>query len=351
MLLEREREEIVRACRKLSAAGLVVGTAGNVSVLAGDLVAVTPSGVDYAELAARDVGVHRLDGTPVEAPLAPTSELPLHLAVYGAYAGAGTAAIVHTHSVAATAVATLADELPPIHYYVAMFGGTVRVAPYATYGTDELASNAVQALRGRTACLLGSHGAVTTGQDLKTAYDRSVYLEWVCDVYLRAAAAGTPRLLPPGEIEAVAAKLARLRPAPLESSGVHALPGLAPCRPGDADHGGARGRRTHGRRAAALVGDPPAHDGHRGRAAGPADHGPRRESAAHQAAEQAARACGRRAGRHHGGAGRSLRTGRLCIAGRIGRPRRRVRRFPHVHADAAHRRARAHQRPDSPAFP
>ena len=214
MLLEREREEIVRACRKLSAAGLVVGTAGNVSARVGDLVAVTPSGVDYAELAAGDVGVHRLDGTPVEARLAPTSELPLHLAVYGAYAGAGAgagagaAAIVHTHSVAATAVATLADELPPVHYYVAMFGGAVRVAPYATYGTDELASNAVHALRGRTACLLGSHGAVTAGPDLTTAYDRAVYLEWVCDVYLRAAAAGTPRLLPPGEIEAVAAKLA-----------------------------------------------------------------------------------------------------------------------------------------------
>lgn len=210
MLLEREREEIVRACQNLSAAGLVVGTAGNVSVLAGDLVAVTPSGVDYAELTARDVGVHRLDGTPVEAPLAPTSELPLHLAVYGAYAGTGArvAAIVHTHSVAATAVSTLADELPTIHYYVAMFGGTVRVTPYATYGTDELASNAVRALRGRTACLLGSHGAVTTGPDLKTAYDRGVYLEWVCDVYLRAAAAGTPRLLPPEEIEVVAAKLA-----------------------------------------------------------------------------------------------------------------------------------------------
>ncbi|HTZ27502.1 MAG TPA: class II aldolase/adducin family protein [Streptosporangiaceae bacterium] len=210
MLLEREREEIVSACRKLSAAGLVVGTAGNVSVRVLDLVAVTPSGVDYAELAATDVGVHRLDGTPVEARLAPTSELPLHLAVYGAYAGAGAgpAAIVHTHSVAATAVSTLADEVPAIHYYVAMFGGAVRVAPYATYGTDELASNAVHALRGRTACLLGSHGAVTTGADLTTAYDRAVYLEWVCDVYLRAAAAGTPRLLPPAEIEAVAAKLA-----------------------------------------------------------------------------------------------------------------------------------------------
>ena len=208
MLLEREREEIVRACQKMSAAGLVVGTAGNVSVRVGDLVAVTPSWVDYAELAARDVGVHRLDGTPVEAPLGPTSELPLHLAVYGAYAEAGAAAIVHTHSVAATALSTLTREVPAIHYYVAMFGGTVRVAPYATYGTDELASNAVQALRGRTACLLGSHGAVTIGPGLKTAYDRALYLEWVCDVYLRAAAAGTPRLLPPDEIEAVAAKLA-----------------------------------------------------------------------------------------------------------------------------------------------
>jgi len=208
MLLEREREEIVRVCRKLAAAGLVVGTAGNVSVRAGDLVAVTPSGVDYADLSAAHVGVHRLDGTPVEAPLTPTSELPLHLAVYGAYGGSETAAVVHTHSVAATATSTLADELPSVHYYVAMFGGAVRVAPYATYGTDDLARNVVDALRGRTACLMGSHGAVTIGPDLKTAYDRSVYLEWVCDVYLRAAAAGQPRLLPPSEIETVAAKLA-----------------------------------------------------------------------------------------------------------------------------------------------
>jgi L-fuculose-phosphate aldolase len=214
MLLEREREAIVRTCRDLAAARLVVGTAGNVSVRAGDLVAVTPSGVDYADLSARDVGVHRLDGAPVEAPLAPTSELPLHLAIYEAQGGA--AAVVHTHSVAATAVSTLADELPAIHYYVAMFGGAVRVAPYATYGTGELAGNVVAALRGRSACLMGSHGAVTTGPDLKTAYDRGVYLEWVCEVYLRAAAAGQPRLLPPAEIEAVAAKLGGYgqRPSP-----------------------------------------------------------------------------------------------------------------------------------------
>jgi L-fuculose-phosphate aldolase len=205
MLLAQTRQGIVRACRELSAAGLVVGTAGNVSAREGDLVAVTPSGVDYADMSAGQVGVHRLDGTPVDAPLKPTSELPLHLAVYAA---TGAGAVVHTHSPAATAVSTLAEELPPIHYYVAMFGGTVRVAPYATYGTDELARNVAGALDCRTACLMGSHGAVTTGADLKTAHERAVYLEWLCDVYLRAASAGTPRLLPPGEIEAVARKLA-----------------------------------------------------------------------------------------------------------------------------------------------
>ena len=215
MLLEREREEIVRTCRDLSAARLVVGTAGNVSVRVGDLIAVTPSGVDYSELSVSDVGVHRLDGTPVDASLEPTSELPLHLSVYDTYGGSGSGvgsgvevgAVVHTHSVAATAVSTLADELPPIHYYVAMFGGTVRVSPYATYGTDELARNVVEALSDRTACLMGSHGAVTTGPDLRTAYTRSVYLEWLCDVYLRATAAGQPRLLPPSEIETVATKM------------------------------------------------------------------------------------------------------------------------------------------------
>jgi L-fuculose-phosphate aldolase len=205
MLLGEIRQEIVRVCRELSAAGLVVGTAGNVSVRDEDLVAVTPSGLDYSSMSAGQVGVHRLDGTPVEAPLEPTSELPLHLAVY---AETAAAAVVHTHSLAATAVSTLAEELPAIHYYVGMFGGPVRVSPYATYGTDQLARNVVAALHGRTACIMGNHGAVTIGPDLTTAHTRAVYLEWLSELYLRAAAAGKPRLLPPEEIEAVAAKLA-----------------------------------------------------------------------------------------------------------------------------------------------
>ena len=206
MLLADAREAIVTTCQELSRTGLVVGTAGNVSVRAGDLVAVSPSGLRYADLAPALVGVHRLDGTAVDAPLAPSSELPLHLGIYAARPECG--AVVHTHSPAATALSALADEVPAVHYYVAMFGGPVRVCRYATYGTDELAANAVEALRDRTGCLLGSHGAVTIGPDLATAQDKSVYLEWLCDVYLRASAAGSPRLLPAAELDAVAAKLA-----------------------------------------------------------------------------------------------------------------------------------------------
>ncbi|MBV9794626.1 MAG: class II aldolase/adducin family protein [Actinobacteria bacterium] len=205
MLLADLRAEVAAVGRRLAATGLVVGTAGNVSARAGDLIAVTPSGLDYADLSAELVGVHGLDGTEAEAPLRPSSELPLHLAVYAA---TDAAAIVHTHSPAATATSALVDEVPAIHYQVAAFGGPVAVAPYATYGTDELAASVVAALAGRSACLLANHGAVTTGPDLQTALTRARALEWVCDVWLRAAAAGRPRLLAAEEIEKVAGKLA-----------------------------------------------------------------------------------------------------------------------------------------------
>ena len=213
MLLEQARDDVVRTCRELAAAGLVVGTSGNVSVRVGHLIAVSPSGLDYADLSAELVGVHRLDGTPVAAPLRPTSEMPLHLAVYEA---TEAGAIVHTHPVAATALSTLADELPAIHYLVAMFGGPVPVAPYATYGSEELARRVAEALQDRTACLMANHGAVTTGPDLKRALTGTRYLEWLCEVYLRALAAGPPlgrtahgpRLLPADEITLVAGQLA-----------------------------------------------------------------------------------------------------------------------------------------------
>jgi L-fuculose-phosphate aldolase len=206
VLLPDERESIVLACRRLVWDRLVVGTAGNVSVRSGDLVAVTPTGVSYDALTAGSIGVHGMDGAAVEASFAPTSELPLHLAVYAA---TGAGAIVHTHPVAATALSCLVDEVPPVHYYAAYFGGAVRVAPYAEYGTEELARAAAAALDGRTACLLGNHGAIALGDTLAQAYDRALYLEWLCEVALRAVSSGLPaRVLDEAQLASVARRLA-----------------------------------------------------------------------------------------------------------------------------------------------
>ena len=205
MLLGELRTEVAVVSGQLTAAGLVTGTSGNVSARDGDLVAVTPSGLDYAALTAGLVGVHRLDGSPVEAPLQPTSELPLHL---GVYVATGAAAIVHTHSPAATATSALVEEVPAIHYQVAAFGGPVAVAPYATYGTDELAANVVAALRGRTACLMANHGAVTIGPDLGYGADPQRVPGMAVRRLPAGAAAGTPRLLPPAEIDRVERKFA-----------------------------------------------------------------------------------------------------------------------------------------------
>ncbi len=205
MLLTEERQQIVEVCQALQRNHLVVGTAGNVSVCVNDLVAISPSGVGYGAMTADQVGVHRLDGAPVEAPLKPSSEFPLHLAVYR---NTGASAIVHTHGVASTAISTIVDEIPPSHYYTGLFGGIVRVSRYASFGTDELAHNVVTALKDRAAAVMGNHGAITTGPTLAKAYDLVEYLEYICDVHLRALATGLPvRTLPDHEIGHVTKKL------------------------------------------------------------------------------------------------------------------------------------------------
>jgi L-fuculose-phosphate aldolase len=206
LLLAPERAAVIDCGLRMVADGLVIGTSGNVSARSGDLIAVTPSGIDYEDLTPEMIGVHRLDGAAVDAPLPPTSELAMHLAVY---ASTDAGAVVHTHSPAATATSTLVDELPSLHYLVGLFGGPVRVAPYATYGTPELAAHMAAALAGRTGCLLGNHGTITIGGTLREAYRRAQYLEWLCDIWLRASAAGVPRLLDAAEITRVTAKLDR----------------------------------------------------------------------------------------------------------------------------------------------
>ncbi|MFJ2717588.1 class II aldolase/adducin family protein [Streptomyces sp. NPDC087437] len=190
---------LVATARRTVSDGLVVGTSGNVSVRVGDTVLVTPSGVPYDRLTDDDVTGVGLDGRQTLGTLVPTSELPMHLVVYRS---TEAGAVVHTHAVHATAVSTLVTELPLIHYMAGALGGPVRVAPYATYGTEELAGNMLRALDGRTGCLLRNHGTVTYGTTLEQAYDRTAQLEWMCRVWLAASSVPglTPALLTPEQL-------------------------------------------------------------------------------------------------------------------------------------------------------
>jgi L-fuculose-phosphate aldolase len=190
--------------------GLAVGTAGNISARLPDegLIAITPSGAGYDAISAADVCVLRLDGRAVDGRLLASSETPLHLAVYAA---APARAIVHTHSPAATALSTVISELPAVHYAILSLGGPVRVAPYATFGTERLARNAVAGLAGRQAVLLQNHGAVAYGHDLGQAYERAAILEWLAQVYTAAVSVGRPRILSAAELGDAAAAFGDLR--------------------------------------------------------------------------------------------------------------------------------------------
>ena len=196
------REQVAVVARRLAAEGLVLGTAGNVSQRAGDSVAVSPTGAVLAELEAADVCVVDLAGRRLDGPLAPTSELDLHL---GAINRHGCGAVVHTHAPKSTAVACVRDELPCVHYAMLALGGDVPVAPYATFGTPALAESVVAALEGRTAALMASHGAVTVGADANAAMELALLLEWAAGVYLDAARLGEPRVLDHDERAAVIA--------------------------------------------------------------------------------------------------------------------------------------------------
>jgi L-fuculose-phosphate aldolase len=187
-----EREQVAAACRRLAEAGLVRGTAGNVSVRAGDAVVITPTGAPLEMLDSAQVTVIDLGGRVLAGDFAPTSELDLHLGVYGRY---GAGAVVHTHAPVSTAISCVLDELPCVHYEMLLLGGPVRVAPYETFATPEFALAAVDALEGRTAALLANHGTIAFGADLDAALNATELLEWSSTVYWRAASIGTPRVL------------------------------------------------------------------------------------------------------------------------------------------------------------
>ncbi|GAB4013428.1 class II aldolase/adducin family protein [Nocardioides ultimimeridianus] len=178
------RAAVVQACHRLAAAGLLIGTAGNVSVRDGGTVWVTASGAVLAELTEDDV----VEATDPRA----TSEAALHLGIHETY---DAGAVVHTHAPVSTAASTVLTELPVIHYQQLLLGGAIRVAPYATFGTPELAEHVRTALEGRSAALMANHGSVALGATLEQAVENALLLEWLCTVHRDALAFGTPRTL------------------------------------------------------------------------------------------------------------------------------------------------------------
>jgi L-fuculose-phosphate aldolase len=201
-MLEREREQVAAASQRLAAAGLVLGTAGNLSARDGKRVAITPTGATLAELEPEQVTVVDLNGEVLDGELEPTSELDLHLGVFRRYE---PAAVVHTHAPMATALSCVLQELPVVHYQMLLLGGPVRVARYATFGTPELAESVIEALEGRTAALMANHGAIAYGADLDAAVEASLLLEWACTVYWRASMIGSPNVLDEEQQQAVVA--------------------------------------------------------------------------------------------------------------------------------------------------
>ena len=200
LLLAEEREAVASASRHLAATGLVIGTAGNISARQGDLVAVTPTGADLSTVTAEMVTVINLDGEVIDGDLAPTSEVPLHT---GIYAATNALAVTHAHAMASTALSCCFDELPPLHYSCLGLGGAPRTAAYATFGSEELARNVLEALQGRNAAMMQNHGSVAYGSKMSEAVERLELLEWLAELYWRAASMGTPHVLTDKDFEAI----------------------------------------------------------------------------------------------------------------------------------------------------
>ena len=210
--LQAARAQLVSYSARLLDDGLAVGSAGNMSVRIGDRVAITPSGISYTEMRPDDICLVGMDGAELQSSETPSSETPMHLAIYAAAkAKAGVGAVVHTHSPEVIALSAGRDELPAIHYAITGLGGPVRVAPYVRFGSAGLAASAVTALDGRSAVILRNHGAVCHGRDLAQAYDRALLLEWLARTYRLALSYGEPAILSAAELDEVTAESRRRR--------------------------------------------------------------------------------------------------------------------------------------------
>ena len=201
MLLEKERELIVEYGKKLITSGLTKGTGGNLSIYNREkgLMAISPSGLDYFETEPADVVVMDLEGNIVEGDKKPSSEFGMHGIFYKKREDID--AVVHTHSIFSTVLATLRWPLPASSYLVAFSGLDVRCAEYASFGSMELAENALKAMEDRYAVFLANHGLLTGAQDMANAFAKAEQIEHCAEAYYRAKSIGEPVILDEAEME------------------------------------------------------------------------------------------------------------------------------------------------------
>jgi L-fuculose-phosphate aldolase len=199
MFLEFERKKVVEYSQRMLEDGLVVGTGGNISVFRRDkgLMAITPGSMDYSVMGPEDVVVLDLDGKIIQGDASPSSEFHLHKIFYRNRDDID--AVVHTHSFHAATLSCMGMDLPPIHYMIACAGGSVRCAPYATFGTSELAENALEGMKDRRCVLLANHGLVSGGRSLEKAYAIAAHIEYIAGLYLASLSTGGKLKIIPGE--------------------------------------------------------------------------------------------------------------------------------------------------------
>jgi L-fuculose-phosphate aldolase len=198
----KEKKAVLAAARQILEKGLVTGTAGNVSLRLEpegkrSLLAITPSARNYQSLTPDDIQIIDFDGGNIEGDLRPSIETPLHTGIYRARKDIN--AIIHTHSVFASAMSVAGISIPSIiDEQAAYLGGKIKVAPYAPSGSRELVKNAVIALGKRYAVLLANHGGVGVGANLPAAFHACELMENTALIYLLALSTGSVNELPPG---------------------------------------------------------------------------------------------------------------------------------------------------------
>lgn len=201
-----KRQSIIDACLRMNATGINQGTSGNISLRHGDGMLITPTSTPYEAMKPEQIVYMHLDGNH-DPSQRPSSEWRFHRDILEARPE--VQAIVHAHPPYSTMLAIMGMEIPPIHYMVSVAGGdTIRCAPYATFGTQELSEHAVRALEGRLACLLEHHGMIAVGPSLPKAMWLAVEVETLARQYHGCLQIGTPPLLSKEEIEKVRLRMA-----------------------------------------------------------------------------------------------------------------------------------------------